>query len=361
MSWGGLIAGTLGGAGRGVAQWGQGELDKRNRMEMMDYQAELEATKMRAAEELRRDGVLWGTTGEGGEATRQAARKSYEMETELGTQRLKDQAGTKRDIAVEDERAVGKVRAENEGLAVGARAKAEGEAKIALASDPKYKRALQTIAQASHVFGPSEQLAAAKLKEFGEASLLRRQLADAKDPEERERIQQRISDLSGSSMDRPQALKVIADLENAASRARATLSDPNATEEAKEDAQRSIGLIRATTKSVAARFGIKAAEGGDSADPLKAAMDAARQAKGDGQAAAGGAKSGGGGRTVEELSRLNGGATAINWRNVGDADLAAKAKAGVPEAIAEQERRARNKAIQESGRPGAAGDPRRGF
>lgn len=70
--WGGLIAGALGGAGKAVSDIAGDQIKQDQKLELMREQQAMEEQRLRLAEELARDRVVWENTGAGGDAKRSA-------------------------------------------------------------------------------------------------------------------------------------------------------------------------------------------------------------------------------------------------------------------------------------------------
>lgn len=66
--WGGVIAGAVGGAAKAAYDVADDQIKQKNKLDLMNAQAEIEKEKLRLAEEIRREGKLFDTTGEGGAA-----------------------------------------------------------------------------------------------------------------------------------------------------------------------------------------------------------------------------------------------------------------------------------------------------
>ena len=205
MGWGGIIAGALEGGSKAVSQIADTQIDMNAKKDLAQHLADIDIAKQeaiaRTSESIRREGVLYDTTGEGGTAKRSAA---VLQTKEVG------EAQTGVDVARET--AMGPAKAKSEGLVAKARATAATDALIAEGNNPQAIAARQRIAQANHVESSNAVAEAAltrlKLEDAKLASKLRTQLAEARasgNDDAVQGIQQQITDLGFSGKDTAKA------------------------------------------------------------------------------------------------------------------------------------------------------------
>ena len=143
MGLGGIIAGALGGGAQAVGQIADQQIDTNKRKDLAQHQADIDIAKSeaiaRTSESIRREGNMYDTIGEGGDAKRKA--------DVLRTQEV-GAAQTGVDVDREAALAPGKVK--TEGLLLDARAEAERKATIARGSDKGYLSAERALAATKH-------------------------------------------------------------------------------------------------------------------------------------------------------------------------------------------------------------------
>lgn len=134
MSFGGILATALAGGAGAIRDQATGDIDAQRRTDMMRQQAEIEEQmRMRLSEfseKQRRSGVLWETSGEGGAAKLDLARRTGQQANDLAV----DQARNMIPVAVEQATAV---------------AGAQRDAVTKSGSDPAYIKALRAISAAN--------------------------------------------------------------------------------------------------------------------------------------------------------------------------------------------------------------------
>ena len=143
MGWGGIIAGALGGGAQAVGQMADQQLDVNAKKDLAQHLADIDIAKQeaiaRTSESIRREGVLYDTTGEGGVAKRSAA-----------VAQTKEVGAAETGVMGERETTLAPIKAKTEGLLAGARATAEREATLAKGSDPAYLKAERALAMTRH-------------------------------------------------------------------------------------------------------------------------------------------------------------------------------------------------------------------
>lgn len=192
---GGLIAGALKGAAEGYTTVAKGELENQQKL---DYQKQI----LQLTEEKDRR-VAEFTADLGIKTKKREIAEIDPLKTESDANRTRVVGAAETGVLADRETQLGPIKAANEGLATGARVKAEGQALTDLSKDKNYIAALQTISNAKEGSAATAQ-AAAVMFELGQKKAivdLRTQLSKlpANDPQ-REALTQRISDLSGASI-----------------------------------------------------------------------------------------------------------------------------------------------------------------
>lgn len=210
--WGGLIAGALGGAGKAVSDIASDQIKQDQKLQLMREQQAMEEQRMVRAQELAKDMEMWKVSGPYADAAR--TNKVQDV-TAIGGAEAEvavDKAKRLIPVAVQQEREVGGVRAENEGNAARARLSAETGEMLKRFNDPNWIKGLSAQARATHIESAAslEQAALARLQRTSleDTQRLQRALSDARrieDPDARDaavsKIQQEITDRAFTGKD----------------------------------------------------------------------------------------------------------------------------------------------------------------
>lgn len=261
MGFAGIIAGAMGGAAQGVADQSQGYIDVQNKSDLAKQLSDIEEQRQlriaQANSQLRRDDTMWDATNEPLNQARLANRKA-----DLGAQADAHLDEVQRGIPIEQQRqaalAPGEIDKANQIAYGAAKAHAQAQADVMkqYATDPAMRAGLQAYTQASHYFSPSDALAQEQLKERVVINGLQTKLANTTDPAERDRLQTQIGDLSGNTKSTKELSIALAQTETAAAKARATLSDPLATQEAKDSARDAVAALDMSARNLQKHLGM---------------------------------------------------------------------------------------------------------
>lgn len=121
--------------------------------------------------------------------------------------------------------------------------------------DAEAKRASR-IARASHIVTAGEKLAGFQLKQLQQVASLKDQLINAKTPEEREIIQDKIDVLATGQKTETKLRAELIQLDSNMAKWAKALSDPNVTEEVKEAAQEGMASTRVMRASIHKKLGL---------------------------------------------------------------------------------------------------------
>lgn len=266
MSGLGLLATAFAGGAQAINQQATGDIDKQNRLDIAQEMSRIqEQANMRLAENqarLNRQGNVDALTD-----TRDF-QSSDETIAARGKVADADSATRRRGLLADatDEPLNTALRS-NKTKDADAAAKSARDAEIAAGNDPLYLKAVKGIATAQHFFGPADALAAEQLKNLKAVGDVRKQLANETDPDKREILKNKEMDLLGTGLGKKDLSIALASTENAAAKARSTLSDPMATEEAKASAKDSLSALQWSADNLRKQMGFRGETGSTNKAP----------------------------------------------------------------------------------------------
>lgn len=158
MGWGGIIAGALGGGAQAVGQIADSQIDTNKRKDLAQHQAEIDIAKQeaiaRTSESIRREGVIYDSTGEGGDARRKAdvlrTKEVGAAETGVAVDRTTQVGTAQTGVELDREGKLAPAKVKTAGLIASEQDRVRREGVIASGSDPAYLKAERAIAMTRH-------------------------------------------------------------------------------------------------------------------------------------------------------------------------------------------------------------------
>ncbi len=263
MSWGGLLAGALGGAANVIGKQAGDDIEQSRKAELMRQQADIEEQmRMRLAEKqesIRRDGVMFDNTGEAADAKLGLRKRELAAQSEADINKAAGlipvtQAAARASAATADD--IAKTQAGDKDYL-----KSVSVLKLA---DPEVRARIAASSASANASSQQVRESAERLKQLqavGDVATkvrgIQSQLAQTNDPATRQAMEQQITDLGFSGKDIKSFLSTAEKAMSNVDAAMKLLLDPTADEATKALAKKQLDRANSFAEQAAALAGIK--------------------------------------------------------------------------------------------------------